>query len=167
MFKLCKSVYASSVQRLLHLLSCLARCLNFSTPFSAVNTMSEHQEEAPGGIPPEATIATIASQLDSLKRSLAQSNTNPQVSERGKKARLQPGETLTGNGPLRGYNRTLTVVEELEAIERLLPAEGEPLSSEKAHDVHEAIKKGAILLLNLLLRLFLRLTRPIFQINKP
>ncbi|CAL8470818.1 g10360 [Coccomyxa elongata] len=45
------------------------------------------------------------------------------------------------NGPLRGYNRTLTVVEELEAIERMLPAEGEPLSSEKAHDVHEAIKK--------------------------
>lgn len=129
--------------------------------------MPELQEEAPGGIPPEATLATIASQLTSLKRSLEQSNTNSQISERGKKARLQPGETLTGNGPLRGYNRTLTVVEEVEAIERLLPAEGEPLSPEKAQDVHEAIKKGALLLSVLLLCLSLRLTRPLFQVSCP
>ena len=128
--------------------------------------MAEHQEDAPGGFPPEVSLATVASQLDSLKRSLAQSGTNPQVSERGKKARLQPGETLTGNGPLRGYNRTLTVVEELEAIERMLPAEGEPLSSEKAHDVHEAIKKGAFLLFySATLPLFKGLTRPLSNVH--
>jgi hypothetical protein len=129
--------------------------------------MPEQLEDASGGVTPEATLATIATQLVSLKRSIEQNNTISQVSERGKKARLQPGETLTGNGPLRGYNRTLTLVEELEAIERMLPAEGEPLSPEKVQDVHEAIKKGAFLLPIVLLCISLRLTRPLFQLSCP
>lgn len=108
--------------------------------------MAEHQEDAPAEIPPNVSLATIASQINSLKRSIEHNGSNSHISERGKQARLQPGETLTANGPLRGYNRTLTTVEQLEAIERMLPADGEPLPPEMTQDVHEAIKKGAALL---------------------
>lgn len=93
----------------------------------------------------EPSISDLMTEMRSLKRTIAESNATPQISERGKQARLQPGEFLKQNGTTRGYNRALAVVEEVEAVERLLPPEGESLPPERVQDVREAIKKGAMI----------------------
>ena len=104
--------------------------------------MAEQEQDLQGGAQEDANLGSILSEIRSLKRSI--DSRDSVISERGKKARLQPGETLNGNGPLRGYNRTLPLVEQVETLAALMPAEGEALHPEKAKEAHEIIKKGAL-----------------------